>query len=95
MSQSSERKRTDEEKNANVFLFSPFPEDPSMLGGLGKSPQSRRGPWPVEDGPLQGTGKLPALNVSFFPWAKSAVPVEMQVPGEERKPDLVSPGATV
>lgn len=32
-SPSSGRKRADEEKNANVFLFSPFPGDPSMLGG--------------------------------------------------------------
>lgn len=35
VSQSSESKRNDKEKNVNVFLFALFPEDPSLLGGGG------------------------------------------------------------
>lgn len=51
LSQSSECKRTEVEKNSNVFLFSYFPEDPLMLLGeverVGSKESSTKHTWPV------------------------------------------------
>lgn len=90
-------------ENLNVFLFSPFPEGPLVLhvgwGGVGEdglgtrpSPQSRPGPWPGADGPLQGPREPPSPKCqSFFPSAESIVCVRMQIPGGGREVGPLGP----
>ena len=89
MSQSSECKRTEAEKNLNVFLFSWFPEDPLMLVGeeaVGSRIITKQA-WPLAiwRWPPAGYQEAPTptpKHQSFFPLAESIVPVKMQIPRE-------------
>lgn len=91
MSQSSECKRTEAEKNLHVLLFSWFPEDPLMLVGeeaVGSRIISTKQAWPLAIWRWSPAGYQEAptptpKHQSFFPLAESIAPVKMQIPGEE------------